>query len=99
MLFEKKEIRTPPKEFQQAVEALQQVLEKDKRMGILLLIDPVRVFADAGIELSSQTRKYIRRKNPQFPYGNKRLYDAVKSGQIEFPWVKSVKFHFDREEN
>lgn len=99
MMFDKKEITKTPKELQKARETFQQVLVKDKHMGLLLLVDPIRAFGDAGIKLSPQTRQYIRRKNPQFAYGNNRLYDAIKDGKIKPQWIKSVKFHFDNENN
>ena len=97
MIFDAKDITKTPKEFQKARESFQQVLVKDQQMGLLLLVDPIRAFADAGIKLSPQTRRYIRRNNPQFAYGNNRLYDAIKDGKIKTPWIKSVKFSFDNE--
>ncbi len=95
MLFERDEVSRMPKELIEARKLLQEKLHKNKLLGYLLLVDPVRAFADAGITLTTETRKYIRRRNPGFPYGNRKLYKAVKAGKIRIPWVTSVRFHLE----
>jgi len=95
MLFERDDAARIPKELIEARKMLQEKLHKSKLLGYLLLVDPVRVFADAGITLTAETRKYIRRRNPGFPYGNRKLYKAVKAGKIRMPWITSVKFRLE----
>ncbi len=95
MLFQGRDDAKMPKELVQARKDFQAKLLQNPKLGNLLLVDPVRAFADAGITLSTAMRKYIRRHNPEFPYGNKKLYKAVKTGKVKLPWVTSVKFHFE----
>ena len=80
-----------PRELVLAKKEFRKKLSKNKRLGFLLLIDPIRAFKDAGIELGKEARKYIRKRNPQLACCNRDLYDAVKAGRIRLPWITSVK--------
>ena len=97
MLFQGIDDTRLPKELIRARQDFQKKLLKNPKLGYLLLVDPVRAFADAGIKLNTETRKYLRRTNPGFPYGNKKLYKGVKAGKIRLPWITSVKFHLETE--
>lgn len=88
---------TAAKELARARQAFALATAKDASLGLLLIIDPIRAFKDAGITLSWHARKQLRRDNPEFPYGNVKLYAAVKAGKVRLPWIKQVRFSVDRD--
>jgi len=65
--------------------------ERDPILQILLLVDPIRAFADADIHLSKPARKLLRRKHPEAAYGNDELYKGVKSGSIKLSLIEKIE--------
>ena len=60
---------------------------KDPSLGLLFLIDPIRAFGDAGIRLSSEDRKRIRRTAPRGDGRTREAYDAVRRGERALPFT------------
>ena len=67
--------------------------ERNPELLILLLVDPIQAFLDAGANLSNRARRYIRTAYPGFPYNSKELYQAVKNGKRKLPCLKNVRIH------
>lgn len=80
------------KELSQALKRLREAAVKDERLGMLFLIDPIRAFADADVELSPAAQKYLYRTYPGFFYADNILYKDVRDGKKQLPWIKRVKF-------
>lgn len=82
---------TPHRELALAARRFLAVARNDPRLQILLLVDPIQAFADAGIPLTKRARKLLRRYHPDCSYGNQRLYEGVKTGAIRLAWIDKVE--------
>lgn len=80
------------KQLERAEKRLRKASKKDGRLPILFLIDPIRTFVDAGIELAPETRKYLRRTYPEYFERDRSMYDDVRDGKRQLPWIKKAKF-------
>ena len=63
----------------------------DERLGLLLMVDPIRAFREVGAELSPRTQAYLRQQYPGMPFDNEELFHAVLSGDYQIPWVVGVR--------
>ena len=82
---------TPYAELASAARRFLPVAEKDQRMALLLLVDPIQAFADAGIPLTKRARKLLRRQHPDCSYGDHDLYEAIKTGARGLSWIDSIE--------
>lgn len=71
---------------------------RNERLPLLFLVDPIRAFADGGVKLSPAARKYLRRAYPASFHRDKSLYDDVRSGRRQLPWIKRATFGTEKEE-
>ncbi len=85
-------------ELSRAQEQVRRAILQDKRLPLLFLVDPIRAFADGGVKLSPAARKYLRRAYPASFHLDKALYDDVRSGRRQVPWVKRAVFRPDKGE-
>lgn len=79
------------RELAKARKQFKKAATRDRTLALLSLVDPIQAFADAGVDLSAETRKYLRRTYPLFRYGDTRLYRSVREGRTKIPWVKNVR--------
>jgi hypothetical protein len=84
-------------EIQEARDRFRKAAEKDERLALLTLVDPIRAFDDAGITLSKSARRFLKHAYPQFQYGKKALYEGVRDGNIKVPWIKKVKVRLEQD--
>lgn len=82
---------SPGRELLRASRALSEAAETRPVLKLLLLVDPVRAFEDAGIVLSKYARKMIRRNYPNMAYGNTELYEGVRSGKVRLERIREVR--------
>ena len=73
-------------EIDAAFDSFVKAARKDARLGLLFLIDPIRAFGDAGISLSSEARKKIRRTTPRGDAKTREAYDEVRRGERALPF-------------
>jgi hypothetical protein len=73
-----------------AARQFESAVQSDPHLKVLLLVDPLQAFADAGVTLSKPARRLIRRTHPDLAYGNRELYDAVRQGRVRLEWVQRV---------
>jgi len=78
-------------ELRQAGERFCMAVEADDRLALLSLVDLIRAYADAGIFLSRATRRYLRQAHTHLPFGNTKLYEAVRDGKVKLPWIKGIR--------
>lgn len=60
-------------------------------LRILMLVNPIRAFADAGIQLSRSARKRLREDYPEMAWDNDKLYDRVQSGEVVLDFIAEVR--------
>ncbi len=95
--IEQNTITTPPedisphKELALAARKFLSATERDPILKLLLLVDPIHAFADAGIHLSKRARKLLRRSHPELSYGNDELYEGVRSGSVKLSWIEKIE--------
>jgi hypothetical protein len=82
---------SPNKELFLAARRFLVAAEDRQMLKTLLLVDPIRAFSEADIQLSKPARKLLRRKHPEAAYGNDELYEGVKSGSIKLPWIEKIE--------
>lgn len=76
------------KELTLAARRFRTAARRDHRLKTLLLVDPLRAFRDAGIDVSKHARKTMRRVHPELAFDNDALYERVK--QHGLTWVKEI---------
>jgi hypothetical protein len=65
--------------------------EKDPRLKLLLLINPILAFEDAGVPLDTRARKLLRQTHPELNFENAEFYNSVKKGEIKLSWIDSIE--------
>lgn len=81
------EIRIAGRRFCEAINA-------DEKLVLLSMIDPIRAYSEAGIGLSRSARKHIRQAHPNLQHGNVQLYEDIRDGKLNIPWIKKIKVSF-----
>lgn len=61
----------------------------DQRLLRLLLIDPLRVYDELGINVSRKARKRMRRLHPELPFDRGDAYERAQRGE-SLPWVRRI---------
>jgi hypothetical protein len=82
---------SPNRELAVAARRFGKATQADSTLKILLLVDPIRAFSDAGIELSRRARKLLRRQHREPRYGDSELYDYIKSNPSALSWIESIE--------
>jgi hypothetical protein len=83
----------PPlaRELAEAAAAFRDAAEDRGVLRLLMLVNPIRAFEDAGIHLSKAARTWIARTYPECAYTNAELYDAVASGETTLDFITDVR--------
>ncbi|MDP2816555.1 MAG: hypothetical protein Q8O19_07745 [Rectinemataceae bacterium] len=81
-------------ELVKAVSRLNDIISKDNRLGMLLMVDPVSALKDAGFVLSGRMVEHVEKriKDIGLSIGQRGLYKRVKNGKVRLPWVDRVVF-------
>src|SRR5262245_49216962 len=74
-------------ELETARQRFQQAASQDARLPILALIDPIRAFRDAGIDLSEAAAEQLRKAYPHHRYDDPDLYQRVREGRTKLPLI------------
>jgi|LGOV01.1.fsa_nt_gb hypothetical protein len=80
------------KDLSDAADRFLEQTEDDPSRRLLLLVDPIRAFSEAGVDLNRAARKLVRRLHPEVAYGNEELYEGVRSGSIKLGWIDDIEF-------
>ena len=82
---------TPHRELAVGARRFLEAAEENPLLKRLLLVDPIRAFSDAGIELSKGARKLVRSRHPETAIGNEELYLAVQTGEITLSLIGEIE--------
>lgn len=78
-------------EIENAAKRFKKAVEENERLALLVFIDPIRAYADAGIFLSRQARRFIANRTPGLLSSKGSLYDEVRAGKRDLPGVRYIR--------
>ncbi len=78
-------------ELEAASRAFYQAARERPQLKVLFLVNPIRAFADADIELSRRARKRLREAHPEIAWDNHELFDQVRTGEVVLDFIADVR--------
>lgn len=67
-------------------------INKDKKLGMLFMLNPLLAMKEAGFELNDSMARHVRKRIPELKLdeGKRALFERVKKGEIQIPWVDRI---------
>jgi hypothetical protein len=77
-----------------ASQTLNEAIAANPRLGMLLMVDPVRALSDLGFSLTDDMTHHVRRRLVELGVNCRdyRLYGRIQRGAVDIPWVVGVTF-------
>lgn len=67
-----------------------ELTETDERLKLLLLVDPIRAFGDAGLQLSTAARKRLRWAYPWLQKDQEEVFNGIREGTLRTAWIQAI---------
>jgi len=82
---------TVTRELERVTAAFEKRCAEDEKLTALVLINPIRAFRDAGVEVAREVVPLIPLLYPRLPYSQDAYYDAVRDGTQTLSWIQQLQ--------
>lgn len=85
-------------QFVKLAKSVRKAVKNDQKLGLLFMVNPVLAMKEIDPELSDSMKARVKEVlgSSRLNEGKRKLFDKVKQGEVDIPWVQRVTFRKDK---